>query len=109
MELVLLFAAPVIQLILSVLKLCRSISIPLAAIYMGAVFAGAICSFIGMKIMLSQMAVASHGQGFCGMPALGFLFGGAFITLISTSLIAGICAIIEVRNKRRNTRYQLNN
>jgi len=91
----LLFAAPVLQIILSVLRLARKISLPLYAIFWLALVVGFICSFMAMNIVLDAMSRAAHGRGICGMPAMGVLFAGLFITFVTTPIISIICYFIN--------------
>lgn len=95
MEFLLLFVAPFLQIILSVLRLVRKIQLPLFAIFGFALFAGIICSFIAMEIILDAMSRKAHGEGICGMPGMAALFCGIFITIVTTPIIAMICYFIN--------------
>lgn len=95
MELILLlFAAPVIQIVLSVLRLTGKMPLPLMLIFAIAFFIGIAASFIAMGIVLDEIP-ASSGHGKCGMPGMAALFGGLFITFVSAPVIALICALIN--------------
>lgn len=95
MELLLLFAAPILQIILSVLRLVSKIALPLFIIFGIALFSGIMCSFIAMRIVLDAMSQEAHGRGICGMPAMAALFAGVFITLVTTPLIAIVSYFIN--------------
>lgn len=95
MEFLLLFVAPFLQIILSVLRLVRKIQLPLFAIFGFALFLGIICSFMAMEIILDAMSREAHGRGICGMPGMAVLFAGLFITFVTTPIIAMVCYLIS--------------
>ena len=96
MELLLLFTAPVLQTILSVLTLTRKILLPLFVIFGIALFGGILGSFLAMRIVLNDMVRLAHGKELiCGMPGMAILFGGIFITFVTTPTIAFICYFIN--------------
>ncbi|MBD1363906.1 hypothetical protein IDJ77_08810 [Mucilaginibacter sp. ZT4R22] len=96
MELLLLFAAPVLQIILSLFRLTGKIRIPLVVIFVLSLFSGIVCSFICMNIVLNELTATSPDRGVCGMPALGALVVGIFITVVSGSVIAVISALVDL-------------
>jgi hypothetical protein len=91
MEFVLLFAAPVLQIILSLFKLTGKVKLHLSVIFFIALFTGAACSFLSMKIVLDQMRSLAPDRYICGMPAMALLLGGLFITFIATPIITIVC------------------
>jgi hypothetical protein len=94
MEFVLLFTAPILQIILSVLKLNSKIKLHLFIIFFVALFTGLACSFLSMKIVLDQMRALAPDRYICGMPAMALLLGGLFITFIATPIITIVCHFI---------------
>jgi hypothetical protein len=87
MEFVLLFAAPVLQIILSLFKLTGKVKLHLYIIFFIALFTGAACSFLSMKIILDQMRALAPDRYICGMPAMALLLGGLFITFVTAPII----------------------
>ena len=87
MEFILLFTAPVLQIILSIFKLAGKIKSPLSIIFFIALFTGVACSFLSMKIVIDQMTALAPDKYICGMPAMALLLGGLFITFVTAPII----------------------
>jgi hypothetical protein len=108
MELLLLLVAPVLQIILSVLRLSRKLSVPLSVIFGFAVITGIACSFFASNLVVEGIRAESHGQYVCGMPGLAFVIIGLFITLVSTPIIAIVCYFISRSQNKAKAKLQAN-
>jgi len=95
MELYLIFIAPVLQIVLSVLRGTGKIKMPLGVIAVLAIIAGGILSAEGANLVMDNiMANDPNGRIHCGTPAAMFFLGGTFIDLIASILIGAISIII---------------
>lgn len=94
MLLILLFAAPILQIILSILRVLRIIGIRLCWIAAITLLLGLMLPFVSMAIVSDELSV-SHPGMHCGMPAFGALVAGTMITLIATPVVALIFYLID--------------
>jgi len=108
MEFVLLFTAPVLQIILSIFKLAGKLPLHLSVIFFIALFTGVACSFLSMKIILDQMTALAPDRYICGMPAMALLLGGLFITFATAPVITIVSHFINrYLYKRANANISL--
>ena len=92
MPMLLIFIAPIFQIIVSILRVTRVILVPLYLIFASTILLGFTLSFTAMGSILDNMP----GTGpHCGMPAMGVLFGGIFITLITSPIISLVVFLIN--------------
>nr|WP_294942662.1 hypothetical protein [uncultured Mucilaginibacter sp.] len=95
MEFLLLLVAPVLQIILSALRLARKISLPLFLIFWFAIITGIACSVFISKLVMAEISAQSQGRYICGLPGFVFLMGGLFVSFISASVIAFVCYFLN--------------
>lgn len=98
--LLLIFAAPIVQITLSILRLLGKLQLPLYAIFVLALAIGVAASFAAMSIVFNETPALSEGIR-CGTPAMAFFFGGLFIAFITGPLIWIVCALINVHQIKR--------
>ncbi len=97
LSLLLLFTAPVIQIVLSILRIKRLIALTLNMIPAFTVALGFILSFVAMELVFNNLA-ASNVR--CGLPGISCLFCGFFITLFATPVISMFFYFIDRMNHR---------
>lgn len=102
MEIIILFLAPLVQLILSALRVTGKIRMHLGGIAALAILLGFIMSFQSMG-MVSKNLAASNFR--CGMPAVATLFFGFFMTIVAGFLTWGVFYLL-LRLKQRNATVQ---
>jgi hypothetical protein len=84
MQELLIFIAPIFQIIISTLKITWVISVPLFLIFAATILVGFVLSFSAMRITLDETTgLDMH----CGTPGIAILFAGVLITLITSPII----------------------
>jgi len=94
----LLIAAPTLQIIASILRITGHIGVPIGGIMFLAFFMGVTFSFVAMNTL--ELSPSPTGVR-CGMPQAAILFGGFFLQVIMAPLIA-IISYIVYRFKRQH-------
>lgn len=100
--LMLLFVAPIVQIVLSTLRINGRIYLPISVITLLMFILGIVLSFCSMSIV-SASIVVEHNRPRCGLPEAAFLICALFITFFSGSIIgiiSGICFHFKTKNKR---------
>ena len=98
-SIILLIIAPVLQIILSSLRVRNKISFPIAIIMLFTIAIGLVLLFIG-QVIVSNGAPKGEARG---MPSIAYLFVGALATIASALIIAIISGIVYYsRNKKLN-------
>jgi hypothetical protein len=101
MELLLIFVAPVLQIVLSLLRLKRKIILPIGAIAVLAIIAGYLLSIQAGKLLMDGIVADSpKGSVHCGMPFAACFILGTFVDTIAAIVIGAICAIIYYRSNK---------
>ncbi len=97
MELFLIALAPVLQIILSILRLTGTIKIPIGAIAVLAIIAGGFFSMKAGSLVMDSIVAESPGHGHCGMPFAAFFIGGTLVDFVAAVIIGAICGIVYYR------------
>ncbi|MBL4676244.1 MAG: hypothetical protein JKY70_08585 [Mucilaginibacter sp.] len=98
MELLLLLIAPVWQIIASVARIKDIISMRLIYIALVALAIGFAMTFVLTGMVANELAQENYH---CGMPMIGALLAGLFITFITVPIIGGLSYwIFGARQKR---------
>lgn len=95
MELLLIFLAPVLQIMFSVLRITGQIKVPIGVIAFLAIIAGGILSFNAASLEMADIvAHTPKGHFVCGTPLVAFFLCGTLMNATAAIVIGGICAII---------------
>ncbi|OOQ58136.1 hypothetical protein [Mucilaginibacter pedocola] len=98
MELLILFTAPIIQLVLSVRRLSGRTRLPLWSIVIITYASGILCTSLAGYIMSIRLSASGFR---CGVPMVGGIFFGGFITVVVTPVIGIIFFFISQSKKKR--------
>jgi branched-subunit amino acid ABC-type transport system permease component len=98
MVLLMLIAAPILQIVLSVLRIKQSLSLSLIAIAGIAFITGILLSIWAMNIIMDAIP-ASPGGFKCGIGAAAVMLGGFFITMVSVPVI-GLASYLFYRTSK---------
>ena len=90
MILLIFLVAPILQIILSVLRIRDKITIPIGVIAVFMILFGFILSFIGQRIAADDIAPGEAR----GTISIAFLFVGNIFTLIVVAIITTICSTV---------------
>jgi len=101
LSLIMLFIAPVLQIILSMLRINGRISTPIGAIVVWTFIAGIILTVISVLIVSHNIPHNPHSIR-CGTIDAAFLFCGLFITIVSIPIIGLICGAAYSFNKNKS-------
>jgi hypothetical protein len=103
MELIIILLAPILQIILSVLRIKGVIKLPIGVISFLAGFASIFLSVWAGKVMLDELDTEFQGRAHCGMPALGCFIGGVMIDAVLNIIITLISYAVYRGLKRQIT------
>jgi len=107
----LLFLAPIFQIIFSILRITKRISMPLGAIAFFSVVIGIISSIAAFNFSMHNFQASKIKCVDCGaMVAVSFLFIGPFITIVSTLFIGLIgYAIFNLKQDEESANEEIIN
>ena len=97
-SIILLIIAPMLQIILSSLRVRDKISFPIAVIALFTIAIGLVLLFVG-QVIVSNDALKGEARG---MLSIAYLFVGALTTIASALIIAIISGIIHYSRNKKN-------
>jgi hypothetical protein len=100
---ILLIAAPTLQIIASILRITGHIGVPIGGIMFLAFFIGVVFSFVAMNTV--ELPSSPTGVR-CGMPQFAVLCGSFFLQVITAPLIAVISYIVYRFKKQNENRLE---
>lgn len=100
MELLLIALAPILQIILSILRVAGKINIPTGLIAVLAILAGGFFSMKAGSLEMDAIAAKSPVHSHCGMPFVAIFIGGTFVDSIAAVIIGIICGVTYYQIKK---------